>query len=129
MYEKWLNSAKELLLNSWGLDISFALDIAYLWLWFWAYGLNPVITSGYRSPERQAALRNQYQSGATSGFAAKPALKSLHSIDKFGKPAALAVDIQTNNHATAAAIAKYLNIGAGYFFTQSDPVHFYKLTT
>ena len=125
--DKWLLGAAEQLTKQWGLSEMFADRVALLYLYLFSYGLSPRITSGYRSPEKQAELTARYNSGDAS-VVVKPATNSKHStIDWIGNPAATAIDIVTNNPAAAAQIAQYLNIGAGYYYKTPDPVHFYEV--
>lgn len=121
--EAWLRQMQVYLTSTWGLDESFAAKAALLYLYLHYYGLSPVITSGWRSPEKQKELLARYQSGDPSVIV-KPALKSLHLNTKLGKPASLAIDISTNNYALAGAIGKALGVRSGYFFKTPDPVHF-----
>ena len=111
--------------ESWGLDESFATKVALFYLYCAQYGLKPVITSGYRSPEKQQQLTERYNAGDKS-VVVKPAVNSKHSTQSWlGKPGARAVDISTNNKPVAAQIAKAIGLNAGYFFKIPDPVHFY----
>lgn len=121
--EEWLNDMSRYLQLQWGLAASFSTTVALFLLYLYYYGLNPVITSGWRSPAKQADLLRRYQAG-DPGVVAKPAVNSLHLNTLLGKPASLAIDISTNNAALAANIAKQLGIRAGYYFTKPDPVHF-----
>lgn len=124
--QKWLDAMSIYLRKNWGIDSSFAKDIATMYLYFAQYGLSPVITSGYRSRENQAALRQRYAAGDRS-VVVKPAENSKHSTTDFsGSPAATAIDIVTNNPERAAQIAVALGIGAGLYFQTPDRVHFYK---
>jgi len=121
--ELWLSDASEYLVTQWGLDKSFATNAALLFLYLWQYGLSPVITSGWRSPEKQQELYNRWLKGDPS-IKYKPALNSKHlNTSWLGNPASLAIDISTNNPDYAAQIAKYLGISPGNDF--GDPVHFY----
>lgn len=122
--DKWLSEMSTYLINSWGLDISFSSQVALLYLYFFYYGLSPVITSGFRDPAYQKQLHDRWEAGDKS-IVVEPAVNSKHSYVKLGKPSALAIDISTNNHFKASQIAKALNIKAGYDFKTSDPVHFY----
>jgi len=122
--ERWLDDAEKVLNKDFGLEIGFARKVALFFLYLFQYGLNPQITSGWRSPEHQKELLRRYENGDPS-IVARPATNSKHCITIFNKPAAQAVDISTNNPALAAQIAQALKIGAGYYFKKSDPVHFY----
>ena len=123
-YKAWVKDAAKTLINSYGLNSGFASKVALLYLYFLSYGLHPKITSGFRSPEYQKKLYDRWLAGDKS-IVYKPALKSKHSVTKWGKPSALAVDISTNNPAIAALIARQLKVGAGFYFRKPDPVHFY----
>lgn len=122
--ENWLRKTTQILISSWGLDSTFATSAAQLILYLYAYGLQPTVTSGFRSPEHQAELMRRWESGDAS-IIVKPAVSSKHSYMRLGRPAALAIDISTNNHSTAARIANAIGIKSGYFFKDSDGVHFY----
>lgn len=126
--DKWLDEMKNFLILTWGLDNSFASKIGLLYAYLYFYGLNPNITSGFRDPEKQKALRDAWDSGNRAGLVRRPAETSLHSrIDGRGSPSALAIDITNSNLEYAGQIAKYLNIGWGGDFKGNgyDPVHFY----
>lgn len=119
----WIKKAANYFHDTWGLDKSFSEKVSLFFLYLSQYGLSPVVTSGFRSPEKQAELLRRYKAGDPT-IRYKPAENSLHLCqDFFGKPAARAVDISTNNEKMAAAIAKALGLKAGYDF--NDPVHFY----
>lgn len=121
---QWIKDSSVILNRDFGLDKSFAEKVALFFLYLKQYGLNPQITSGYRSPEYQKELISRYQSGDKS-VVVMPAENSKHTNTKFGKPASLAVDISTSNPALAAQIATALKIGAGFYFKTPDRVHFY----
>jgi hypothetical protein len=122
---EWLSEMILYLNKTWGLDESFSDRISRFYLYLHQYGLNPQITSGYRSKEKQQSLTNRYFSGDRSVIV-KPAANSLHSRNNWlGNPAALAVDISTSNPELAARIATALGIGAGYYWKTPDRVHFY----
>lgn len=121
--KKWVDDAAKYFVSVWGLDGSFAPKVALFFLYLSSYGLNPVVTSGFRSPDKQRELARRYAAG-DPGVRYKPAENSKHlTTGLFGKPAALAVDISTRNEATAAQIARAIGIKDGYAF--GDPVHFY----
>lgn len=121
--EKWLSDVADFLRKKWGLDNAFSSKATLLYAYFLQYGLNPVITSGYRSGEYQEELRRRWDSGDRS-IVVEPAKTSKHSITKWGAPASQAIDISTNNHELAARIAQAVGLRAGYYFKKSDPVHF-----
>lgn len=120
----WLNDATKVLIDQWGLDKSFASRVALFFAYLSIYNLQPVITSGFRDPKKQASLFERWEAGDPS-IVAKPAKNSLHCVTKWGKPAALAVDIATSNRQLAANIALAVDLKAGFFFNTPDPVHFY----
>lgn len=126
--QKWLTDAASYLIQSCGLSTVFAPQAALLYLLFHLYGINPQITSGYRSPQKQEELMSRWLAGDPS-VVAKPATNSLHCRTDFsGNPASEAIDIATTNPYLAAQIAKYINVGPGYLFNKNpDPVHFYNL--
>lgn len=123
-FTQWVDQAAKFLHTEWGLDKSFSELAATFYAYLVYYGLSPRITSGFRSPEKQAALLQDYEAGDPS-VVVKPATNSKHSVTKWGKPAALAIDIVTSNAAMAARIATAVGIKAGYHFRTPDPVHFY----
>jgi len=123
--KQWVDVMASYLRKQMGLDAQFGRDVALFFLYLSQYGLSPVITSGYRSPDKQAELQQRYASGDRS-VVVSPAKNSLHSkTGLLGEPAARAVDISTSNPELAARIATVLNIGAGYYFGTPDRVHFY----
>ena len=123
--QKVIDENSAALKTYYGLDSRFSRDIAIFFLYLSVYGLSPVITSAFRSPEKQKELLQRWNAGDPS-IVVKPAVSSLHSrTDWKGNPAAAAIDIQTNNPELAARIAEALGIGAGYRFTPPDKVHFY----
>ena len=121
--KEWLDDVSNVLRKQWGLDNAFSNKAAMLYSYFLQYGLNPVITSGFRSPAYQEELRKRWESGDRS-VVVEPAKTSRHSITKWGTPASQAIDISTNNHELAARIAKAVGLRAGFYFRKSDPVHF-----
>lgn len=122
--KQWLVEFTKLLINEYGIEKSFAEKISTFYLYLKQYNLDPIITSGYRSEDYQKNLLARYNSGDRS-IVVKPAVDSLHSKTKFGKPASLAIDIQTSNPSLAAQIATALKIGAGFYFKTPDRVHYY----
>jgi hypothetical protein len=121
-----MTTTKVDLVKKWGLNPAFAEKIFVLIGALEANKLNPVITSGFRDPFKQAAMRARWDSGDRVGLRARPALDSLHIVVDGGHASAQAVDIKTNNDQRAAEIAAALGIGAGFYFKVSDPGHFYE---
>lgn len=125
--KRWISEMAKYLRAQWGLDDAFSEKVALFYLYLAQYGLSPVITSGFRSAEKQKELAARYQAGDRS-VVVKPAENSKHSTTGFlGQPAAEAIDISTNNRELAARIARALNIGAGFYFNTPDGVHFYSV--
>lgn len=121
--EQWLSRTTRLFLSLWGLASSFAPQVALLYLYLHWYRLSPTITSGYRSPAKQAELLRRYYAGDPS-IVYKPARNSKHCRrDLSGNPAAMAVDISTSDPIKAAQIARSLGIKSG--ISWGDPVHYY----
>lgn len=119
----WVQDAARWLREQWGIGRTAADQFAWLLLYFYYYNLNPRITSGYRSPEKQESLRRRAAAGEPGIYT--PAKNSLHTRERWGRPASQAIDIATSDELLAAQIARYLGIGAGYFFSRPDPVHFF----
>jgi len=122
--EKWLKEAKEMFITKWGIDKHFAEKVATFYAYLFFYQLNPVITSGYRSQETQLSLIKRFEAGDDS-VVVRPATNSDHTRVAWGLPASHAIDIKTSTPALAASIAKQVGVGAGYYYKNSDPVHFY----
>lgn len=122
--QQWLNDTAKVLRKTYGLDKTFASKASTMLAYFYQYGLNPKITSGFRSPEYQKELQKRYAAGDRSVVVA-PATNSKHSITKFGQPAAQAIDISTNNQQLAARIAVAVGVKPGLSFSTPDGVHFY----
>jgi hypothetical protein len=122
--DKWLQQTRQFLIDTWGLDKSFADQIALFVAYLLQYGIYTSINSGWRSPDQQAELSRRYVTGDAS-IIVPPAAISMHSTTSWGRPASRAVDISTRNPSLAARIADCVGIGAGYYYRVSDPVHFY----
>jgi hypothetical protein len=118
----YINAWKSFLVDKWGLAEEFADRAAALVVWCSYYGLQPQITSGYRSKEYQAYLVDQWKKGNPNVHTPLPPGKSLHNNTTWtGKPAALAIDMVTNNSTSAGYLAKQLGLVWG---GKSDHVHF-----
>lgn len=122
-YKNYIDSWYNYLINNWKLNNNFAWKAAQLIIYCSLSGLNPIVTSGYRSKEYQTLLRERWDRGDRSGLMYRPALNSDHSkTDILGRPSSTALDMQTNNPGKAASIAHKLNISTGYEY--GDSVHF-----
>lgn len=80
------------------------------------------VTSGYRDPARQAALRARWDAGDRTGLVARPALRSAHSEG-------LAVDlvVAPRSDVSQAQLGIYAQTRGyvwGGTFSRPDPVHF-----
>lgn len=126
--ENWAKAAHEYFSESFGLNAKFAVMVARLYICFWAHGLQPRITSGYRSLAHQLELQRQWDSGNRAGLRARPAGASKHTTTNWlGQPDSTAIDMPTNDDQKAAQLARQLGVGAGYDFKQKDPGHYYLL--
>lgn len=125
----WLEQIQKYLIAEWGLDATFAVNVSYLLYYLSYYGISWRITSGWRDPKKQSAMRDRWDRGDRAGLVVRPAVKSKHTNTKrnligISKPASLAIDIVTGSPRVAADIARHVNIRPGYDFRNSDPVHF-----
>lgn len=118
-YQSWLKQAAEFFRATWGLEATFAGQVALLYAYFMMYGLNPQIQSGRRDAAKQKAMQEAWDRGDRQGLKVRPATSSDHTRGT-------AVDITTSDPAMAARIAKAIGVGDGYSFKVSDPVHFFK---
>lgn len=124
--DDWLKNTQTFLVESYGLETAFAGRVALLIAYLYQYNLGPRITSGFRDPAKQKAMRERWDRGDRSGLRERPAVDSLHMATGWGgKPASKAIDIVSTDERTAANIAKALGIGAGLDFKKSDPGHYY----
>ncbi len=126
---EWLKQAEAYLVSTWGVSSDAAPKFALLLAYLFQYGLAPRVTSGFRDPVKQAAMRAAWDRGDRQGLRARPAAASDHTVEIAGflgrKPAARALDIVSNNESLAAAIARALGIGAGLDFKDPDPGHYF----
>lgn len=126
MGKEWVEAAVPYWSQTWGLDPTFAVRVGLLYLALHFAGLRPRITSGFRDPKKQAAMRAAWDRGDRQGLRVRPAdpRNSLHCYEASGRPASRAVDMPCDNDALAAEIGKALGLRAGYFFSTPDPGHF-----
>lgn len=126
---EWSKQAARYFEEAWGLAPSFAIRVAVLYAGLHFAGLRPQITSGFRDPEKQAAMRAAWDAGNRAGLRARPALSSAHTMVKKGflksSPASEAIDIKSTDETRAAAIARALGLGTGMDFRDPDPGHYF----
>jgi len=122
----WLDQAANYFVDTWKLNPDFAKKVALFYAYLESYGHAPNITSGFRDPSHQDALRARWDSGDHSGLRVRPAENSLHSHENMGDPDSLAIDIAVADQAGADAIARALGIGVGNDFRTPDPGHYYE---
>ena len=122
----WPREAAPHFVTTWGLDPTFAVKVALLYLALYFAGLRPRITSGFRDPAKQAAMRAAWDRGERHGLRVRPAdpSSSLHCRGTASRPGSLAIDMPCDNDHLAAQLAQGLGLRAGYFFTVSDPGHY-----
>lgn len=123
---KWPSEAVPYFRDVWGCDPTFAVKVAMLYAALHFAGLSPRITSGFRDPRKQAAMRAAWDRGDRQGLRVRPAdpSTSMHCREVSGRAASLAIDMPCSNEALGAQIAQALGLRAGYFFTVSDPGHY-----
>ena len=113
-----------------GASTSFAYKIALLYVSLWAAGLNPRIARVFSSPDRQQELLDRWNRGDRAGIRVKPAdprtSKHCKTAFPFNRPAATAVDMPCSDDRRGAQIAQSLGIGAGQFFADTDPGHYFE---
>jgi hypothetical protein len=100
---------------------------ATLYAALWEAGLQPVITSLYRDPEKQRIMRERWDKGDRAGLRARPADPDTSRHTRtgwFNTPQSDAIDMVSNDDKAAAAIARELGLRAGLFFTPPDPGHY-----
>lgn len=113
---------KKFLVDSWGLAEEFAEKAAALVVWCAYYGLAPRINSGYRDEAFQQYLVDEFKKGNPNVHNPLPPGKSLHNAKTwYGAPAALAMDMSTNNAYNAGYLAKQFGLVWG---GKNDAVHF-----
>jgi len=122
----WPRDAAPSFVSTYGLDPTFAVKVGLLYLALFFAGLRPRITSGFRDPAKQAALRAAWDRGDRQGLRVRPAdpSASLHCRTASGRPASLAIDMPCENEQLGAQLAQALGLRAGYYFTVSDPGHY-----
>lgn len=123
----WPSQAASYFAQQWGLSSVFAPKLALLYVVLHLAGLNPRITSGWRDPAKQKAMRAAWDRGDRQGLVVRPADPdgSRHCRTALGgSPASTAVDLQCSNNQLAARIAQALGLRAGEFFSTPDPGHY-----
>lgn len=105
-----------------GMDEEFSRKAASLIVACSYYGIQPQITSIFRSAAQQKALVDAYKKGTPGIYTPLPPGKSLHgNTTWWGAPASLAMDMVVNNTTTSSYLAKYYGITWG---GARDPVHY-----
>ena len=120
--KKYVDAWEIYLVDKWGIDEGASEKLAELVVLFAKNNLAPVITSGYRSTEKQQELYDRWLRGDKSVFTpAKPGTSPHERTNWLGRPAARCLDVAINNYQSGAIIAKELGLSSGY---PADPVHF-----
>lgn len=124
--QKWADAAVPYFVSAWGLDSIFAVRCGLLYLALHFAGLRPRITSGFRDPAKQAAMRAAWDRGDRQGLRVRPAdpKSSMHCQEAAGRPASRAIDMPCDNDVLAAQIAQGLGLRAGQYFSTPDPGHY-----
>lgn len=125
--DQWAKDAAGYFVATWGLDPTFAVRAGLLYLALYFAGLNPRITSGFRDPRKQQAMRDAWDRGDRAGLRVRPAdpRNSLHCREvRRGVAASQAIDMPCSDEALAAQLATALGLRAGYYFKVSDPGHY-----
>lgn len=125
--DEWLRNAAKYLEDQWGISSTAARKFAQLLAYQFQYGLKPQITSGFRDPKKQAAMRAAWDRGDRQGLRARPADPddSDHcQTALWGSAASQAIDIKSSNEAQSAWIAQQLGITPGLYFKTPDPGHY-----
>lgn len=122
----WPDQAARYFVDQWGMNPIFAVRCALLYAALHYAGLKPRITSGWRDPKKQAAMRAAWDRGERQGLRVRPAdpSTSKHCLTAAGRPCSQAVDMPCDNDELAAQIGKALGLRAGFYFSQPDPGHF-----
>jgi len=119
---KYVGAWVDYLIKSWGMENAFSEKAAEFIVRLSAAGLNPHITSGYRSTEKQTDLYNRWLRGERGIYTpAKPGTSPHERTNWIGQPSARCMDITCNDYFKAATIAAQMGINYGY---PADPVHF-----
>lgn len=121
-YESWAIQAAPFFQKS-GATYQAAIKFARLYIYSWAAGLNPRITSMWRDPASQARLQAEYDSlpgtgPRKPGFLARPATNSAHTRGA-------AIDMPTNDDRAAGSIARWIGgMRVGGDFSSPDWGHY-----
>lgn len=120
--DPYVKSWSEYLDKTWGINPEFSKKAARLILEIHRARLRFTITSGYRSPETQQRLVDEWRAGNKAVYTPLPPGQSWHNHTNWlGQPDALAIDIWTSYPPTAGYIARQLGLVWG---GTKDPVHF-----
>lgn len=123
----WPQQAAPWFIATWGLSPTFAVKAALLYVALSLAGLKPRITSGFRDPAKQRAMRAAWDRGDRQGLVVRPADPdgSRHCRTSLGgSPASAAIDMPCSDDALAAKVATALGLRAGIYFNPPDPGHY-----
>lgn len=125
--QKWAEDAAAYFRDTLGLHPTFAGQAALLYLALHFAGLKPRITSGFRDPAKQRAMRAAWDRGDRQGLRVRPADPDGSDHCKTtltGSPASRGIDMPSDNEELAAQIAKALGLTPGLYFKTPDPGHY-----
>lgn len=128
-YEAWARNAAPAWEKA-GADPAAALQFARLYVYAWAKGLGPRITSLWRDPEKQKAMIAAWDRGDRAGLRARPAdpTQSVHCLTGwFSAPKSRGMDMPCSNAANDSACARLatdLGLTAGEYFRARDTGHY-----
>lgn len=123
----WAQQAAPYFTQALGLSPTFAVKAALLYVVLHLLGLAPRITSGFRDPAKQQAMRDAWDRGDRQGLRVRPAAPegSRHSRTSMtGSPASTAIDMPCSDDRRAAEVAKLLGLRPGLYFNPPDPGHY-----
>lgn len=114
-WPEYFSDKYELLVKTWGLEKNFAVLVSFVLYAMDYFGVSYTITSGFRSPEKQAELIRRWEAG-DPGIVAKPSTTSKHLSGK-------AIDISCENPSWLGYFANWAGVMWGGNFSSYDPVH------
>jgi hypothetical protein len=119
---KYVENWMDYLTREWGIDNDFSEKAAEFIIKCSKAGLNPTMSSGYRSTAKQKDLYARWLKGEPGIYTpAIPGTSPHERTTWYGQPAAKCFDLKLNNYYIGAVIASKMNLSYGY---PNDPVHF-----